>query len=78
MQKKKMKFHEKIIAKNIFILWGMLKHNIFSKLYIVYYKTRQENTKVTVSFPGKTMLKLKIIQILPDLVISNNQNFEFP
>ena len=31
----------------------------FSKIYIVRYRMRQENTKFTISFPGKIMLKFK-------------------
>ena len=31
----------------------------FSKIYIVCYRIRQENTKFTVLFPGKTMFKFK-------------------
>ena len=34
----------------------------FSKIYIVFCRIRYENTKFTVSFPGKAMLKLKIFQ----------------
>ena len=33
----------------------------FSKICIVYYRIRQENTKFTVLFSGKTMFKLKNI-----------------
>ena len=32
-----------------------------SKIYLVYYIIRQENTKFAVSFPSKTMFKFKTI-----------------
>ena len=44
---------------------------LFCKLYIVYYRIRQEKkTKFTFLFLGKTMLKLNFFpKTLPDLVI---------
>ena len=55
----------------IYLLDGACLCILFQcKDYIVCYRIRQENTKCTVSFPGKTILKLKkYSKILLDSVI---------
>ena len=58
--KKKNEFHEKCNKKNIFNRLGVLM-NYLSRIYIVCYRCmpKKQNKKITVSFPGKTLLKLK-------------------
>ena len=63
-KKKKKKTHLKYNK-----LIGQAYAYYFSKIYTVYYRIRQVNTKFTVSFPGKQYLSSKIFQILPGLVI---------
>lgn len=55
----KIKSHEKNIKIYIKNQWGGLCI-LFGKIYIVCYRTKPENKKFTVLFPGKTILQFKV------------------